>query len=156
LSVGQSLTASQLCKISYRRNVFFGCLQSAVKIGLQTCGAVINIFLYDSGNVIIVALPGWLLSLESLNLREYLTNASDAKAFLAPNTSDQELMARAKERLAENGIQQDRIEINYDIQQLNTGDIYISYDPPDLVVRVVYEKKPSGIVKMKSVATIKL
>jgi hypothetical protein len=77
-------------------------------------------------------------------------------SFLAPNTSDQELMARAKKRLVENGIQQDRIEFNYDIQQLSTGDIYISYDPPDLVVRVVYEKRPSGIVKMKSVATIKL
>jgi hypothetical protein len=77
-------------------------------------------------------------------------------SFLAPNTSDQELMARAKKRLVENGIQQGRIEFNYDIQQLSTGDIYISYDPPDLVVRVVYEKRPSGIVKMKSVATIKL
>jgi hypothetical protein len=65
-------------------------------------------------------------------------------------------VARAKDKLAENGIQQDRIEINYDMQQLNTGDIYISYDPPDLVVRVVYEKKPSGTVKMKSMATIKL
>jgi hypothetical protein len=94
--------------------------------------------------------------LESTNLKKYLTNASYTKAFLAPNTSDQELMARAKERLIENGIQQDRIEINYDIQQLSTGDIYISYDPPDLVVRVVYEKRPSGMVKMKSVATIKL
>src|SRR3712207_7184783 len=41
---------------------------------------------------------------------------------------------------AENGIDQDRIEINYDVQQLRTGDIYISYDPPDLIVRVVYEK----------------
>ncbi len=94
--------------------------------------------------------------MESTNLKEYLTNASYAKAFLAPNTSDQELMSRAKERLVENGIQQDRIEINYDMQQLSTGDIYISYDPPDLVVRVVYEKRPSGMVKMKSVATIKL
>jgi hypothetical protein len=65
-------------------------------------------------------------------------------------------VARAKDKLAENGIQQDRIEINYDTQQLNTGDIYISYDPPDLVVRVVYEKKSSGMVKMKSMATIKL
>ena len=65
-------------------------------------------------------------------------------------------MSRAIERLAENGVHQDRIEINYDIQQLSTGDIYISYDPPDLIVRFVYEKKPSGMVKMKSVATIKL
>jgi hypothetical protein len=94
--------------------------------------------------------------LESTNLKDYLVNAPDAKAFLAPNSSDQELVARAKERLTENGIHQDRIEINYDVQQLRTGDIYISYDPPDLIVRVVYEKKPNGMVKMKSVATIKL
>lgn len=85
-----------------------------------------------------------------------MANAPDAKAFLAPNSSDQALVTRAKERLTENGIHQDRIEINYDVQQLKTGDIYISYDPPDLIVRVVYEKKPNGMVKMKSVATIKL
>jgi hypothetical protein len=101
-------------------------------------------------------LPGWLLLLESTNLKDYLVNTPDAKAFLAPNSSDQELVTRAKERLTENGIHQDRIEINYDVQQLRTGDIYISYDPPDLIVRVVYEKKPNGMVKMKSVATIKL
>ncbi|HZB00225.1 MAG TPA: hypothetical protein VE308_04290 [Nitrososphaera sp.] len=94
--------------------------------------------------------------MESTNLRDYLANAPDAKAFLAPNSSDEELVTRAKERLTENGIRQDRIEINYDVQQLKTGDIYISYDPPDLIVRVVYEKKPNGMVKMKSVATIKL
>jgi hypothetical protein len=94
--------------------------------------------------------------LKSINLKEYLINASYAKAFLAPNTSDQELMYRAKERLIENGIQRDRIEINYDTQQLSTGDIYISYYPPDLIIRVVYEKRPSGMVKMKSLATIKL
>jgi len=82
--------------------------------------------------------------------------ASAARIFLAPNTSDQELVARARMRLAENGIQADRIEINYDMQLLNASDLYISYDPPDLVVRVVYEKKPSGMVKMKSVAVIKL
>lgn len=85
-----------------------------------------------------------------------MANAPDAKAFLAPNSSDQELITRAKERLTENGIHRDRIEINYDVQQLSTGDIYISYDPPDLIVRVVYEKKPNSMVKMKSVATIKL
>jgi hypothetical protein len=94
--------------------------------------------------------------LESENLEDYLANAPDAKAFLAPNSSDQELVARAKERLTENGIHRDRIEINYDVQQLKTGDIYISYDPPDLIVRVVYEKKSNGMVKMKSMATIKL
>ena len=94
--------------------------------------------------------------MENTDLRNYLAKAPEAKIFLAPNSSDQELVMRAKERLAENGIHQDRIEINYDVQQLRTGDIYISYDPPDLVVRVVYEKKPNGMVKMKSMATIKL
>lgn len=88
------------------------------------------------------------------DLSQYLANAS--KVFLAPNTSDQELVDRAKKRLAENGISGDRIQINYNMQELGTGDLYISYDPPDLVVRVVYEKKPSGIVKMKSAAMIKL
>lgn len=94
--------------------------------------------------------------MESTNLKDYLANAPDIMVFLAPNSSDQELVARAKERLTENGIHQDKIEINYDVQQLRTGDIYINYDPPDLIVRVVYEKKPNGMVKMKSIATIKL
>ena len=85
-----------------------------------------------------------------------MANAPDAKVFLAPNSSDQELVNRTKEKLIENGFHEDRIEINYDVQQLRTGDIYISYDPPDLIVRVVYEKKTNGMVKMKSMATIKL
>lgn len=89
-------------------------------------------------------------------MTNYFANAPDARIFLAPNSSDQELVTRAKERLAANGIQQDRIEINYDVQQLRTGDLYISYDPPDLIVRVVYEKKPNGMVKMKSMVTVKL
>jgi len=83
-------------------------------------------------------------------------NSPNIKTFLAPNSSDQELVVRAKERLSQNGIDKDRIEINYDVQQLRTGDIYISYDPPDLVVRIVYEKKASGMVKMKSIDSIKL
>jgi len=94
--------------------------------------------------------------LDNSNLKDYLLNAPDIKTFLAPNSSDQELVTQAKERLKENGIDKDRIEINYDVQQLRTGDIYVSYDPPDLVIRVVYEKKPNGMVKMRSVATIKL
>ena len=89
-----------------------------------------------------------------VDLSSYLAGAS--KVFLAPNTSDQELVDRAKKRLEENGIQQERIEGNYAMQLLGTGDLYISYDPPDLVVRVVYEKKPSGMVKMKSAAMIRL
>ncbi|HZA48652.1 MAG TPA: hypothetical protein VE521_06995 [Nitrososphaera sp.] len=85
-----------------------------------------------------------------------MANTPDAKAFLAPNSSDQELVNRLEEKLIENGFHGNRIEINYDVQQLRAGDIYISYDPPDLIVRVVYEKKTNGMVKMKSVATIKL
>jgi len=83
-------------------------------------------------------------------------SASASRIFFAPNTSDQELVKRAKTSLAEKGIQSDRIEINYDMQLLSTGDLYISYEPPDLVVRVVYQKKPSGMIKMKSAAMIRL
>lgn len=90
-----------------------------------------------------------------MDLSQFLTS-QNPKVFLAPNTSDQELVARAKSRLVENGLRQEVIEVNYDMQQLEPGDLYVSYDPPDLVVRSVYEKKPSGIVKMKSVAMIKL
>jgi len=93
---------------------------------------------------------------ENLDLREHLRKTPNCKIFLAPNTSDQEIVELAKKRLEENGIGEDKIKINYDAQLLNTGDLYISYDPPDLVVRVVYDKKPSGIVKMKSIAIIKL
>ena len=78
------------------------------------------------------------------------------KIFFAPNTSDMELIEKAKSKLKENGFSEDLIEINYNVQELNQDDLYISYDPPDLIVRVVYEKKPNGMVKMKSMATIKL
>jgi len=91
-----------------------------------------------------------------VDLSQYIRNTPDFKVFLAPNTSDQELVERAKKKLAENGIKEGLIEVNYNTQELETGDLYISYDPPDLVVRLVYEKKPSGIVKMKSAAMIKL
>ncbi|MEM2139753.1 MAG: hypothetical protein QXJ74_03515 [Nitrososphaera sp.] len=90
-----------------------------------------------------------------MDLSQFLTSAKP-KVFLAPNTSDQELIGRAKARLAENGIRPEVIEVNYDMQLLDPGDLFVSYDPPDLVVRTVYDKKPSGIVKMKSVAMIKL
>lgn len=75
---------------------------------------------------------------------------------MAPNTSDQDLIERAIKKLAENGIPEALVKVNYNTQELDTGDLYVSYDPPDLVVRLVYEKKPSGIVKMKSAAMIKL
>lgn len=88
------------------------------------------------------------------DLSQYLTQST--KVFLAPNTSDQELVDRAKKKLAEYGIPEVQIQINYNTQELDTGDLYVSYDPPDLVVRLVYEKKPSGIVKMKSATMIRL
>jgi hypothetical protein len=89
-------------------------------------------------------------------LGQYLTNTPNCKIFLAPNTSDELLVERVKKKLVENGINEDKIQINYDTRLLSTGDLYISYDPPDLVIRVVYEKKLSGIVKMKSVEMIEL
>jgi hypothetical protein len=91
-----------------------------------------------------------------VDLAQYLTNTSNPKVFLAPNTSDQELVERAKGRLAENGLKPEAVQVNYDMQQLDPGDLYVSYEPPDLVVRSVYEKKASGMVKLKSVAMIKL
>ena len=94
--------------------------------------------------------------LDKVDFRQYLTNTPNCKIFLAPNTSDDLLVERAMKKLAENGINEDKIQINYDTQLLSTGDIYISYDPPDLVIRIVYEKKLSRIVKMKSLEMIKL
>ncbi|MGI0005252.1 MAG: hypothetical protein ACREAO_02795 [Nitrososphaera sp.] len=91
-----------------------------------------------------------------VDLMQYLTNTLNPKVFLAPNTSDQELVERAKGRLAENGLKLEAIQVNYDMQQLDPGDLYVSYEPPDLVVRSVYEKKTSGMVKLKSVAMIRL
>jgi undecaprenyl pyrophosphate synthase len=78
------------------------------------------------------------------------------KIFFAPNTSDSELIEKAKSKLKENGIRDDLIEINYNVQELDEGDLYISYDPPDLVIRKVYAKTLSGFIKMKSVSSIKL
>jgi len=78
------------------------------------------------------------------------------KVYLAPNTSDHEIVVKAVKRLVENGIREGYIEINYNTQELEKGDIYVSYDPPDLVIRNVYDKKANGIVKMNSSALIKL
>ncbi|HVX01608.1 MAG TPA: hypothetical protein VHA09_00480 [Nitrososphaera sp.] len=91
-----------------------------------------------------------------VDLSLYLTNTANPKVFLAPNTSDSEVVEKAKKLLVENGLREDLMQVNYDMQQLDVGDLNVSYDPPDLVVRAVYDKKPSGIVKMKSVAMIKL
>ena len=78
------------------------------------------------------------------------------RVFFAPNTSDQEIVERAKKALRYNGINDKDIQINYNTNELEEGDLYISYDPPDLVIRNVYQKKSSGIIKMKSIAMIKL
>ena len=78
------------------------------------------------------------------------------KIYFAPNTSDTELIERAKIKLKENGLPEEAIEINYNVQELNEGDLYISYDPPDLVLRRVYAKTPSGFIKMKSLKSIEL
>ena len=78
------------------------------------------------------------------------------KVFLAPNTSDHEIVDKAVKRLVENGIKEEYIEINYNTQELEKGDIYVSYDPPDLIIRNVYDKKSNGIVKMNNSGMIKL
>jgi hypothetical protein len=78
------------------------------------------------------------------------------KVFLAPNTSDEELVNKAKKKLVENGVKEEHIQINYNTQDLEVGDLYISYEPPDLVIRNVYDKKRSGITKMKSAGMIKI
>ena len=78
------------------------------------------------------------------------------RVFFAPNTSDQEIVEKAKKVLICNGINDKDIQINYNTNELEEGDLYISYDPPDLVIRNVYQKKNSGIIKMKSIGMIKL
>ncbi len=78
------------------------------------------------------------------------------RVFFAPNTSDQDIVHRAMKILIENGINDKDIQINYNTNDLEEGDLYISYDPPDLVIRTVYQKKMSGIIKMKSIAMITL
>jgi hypothetical protein len=78
------------------------------------------------------------------------------RVFFAPNTSDQEIIDKAKQTLSYNGINEKDIQINYNTNDLEEGDLYISYDPPDLIIRIVYQKKNSGIIKMKSITMIKL
>jgi undecaprenyl pyrophosphate synthase len=78
------------------------------------------------------------------------------RVFFAPNTSDQELIDKARKMLSFHGINEKDIQVSYNTNELDEGDLYISYDPPDLVIRTVYQKKNSGIVKMKSIAVIKL
>jgi hypothetical protein len=46
--------------------------------------------------------------------------------------------------------------LGHDIQILEKDDLYVNYEPPDLVVRIVYDKKENGIIKMKNIKMIKI
>jgi hypothetical protein len=78
------------------------------------------------------------------------------KVLLTTNTSDEGIAQLAKQKLIENGIQESQISIGHDIQVLEKDDLYVSYDPPDLVIRLVYDKKPNGMIKMKNIKMIKM
>ncbi len=78
------------------------------------------------------------------------------KVLLTTNTSDDNIAQAAKRKLIENGIQESQITLGHDMQILEKDDFYASYDPPDLVIRVVYDKKPNGMIKMKYIKMIKI
>lgn len=78
------------------------------------------------------------------------------KVLLTTNTSDDGIAVAAKKRLMENGIEESQIMLGHDIQMLEKNDLYVSYEPPDLVVRIVYDKKENGMIKMKNVRMIKI
>ena len=78
------------------------------------------------------------------------------KVLLTTNTSDDAIAVAAKKRLIENGVEESQIMLGYDIQMLEKEDLYVSYEPPDLVVRIVYDKKENGIIKMKNIKMIKI
>jgi len=78
------------------------------------------------------------------------------KVLLTTNTSDDGIAVAAKKRLIENGVEESQIMLGHDIQILEKDDLYVSYEPPDLVVRIVYDKKDNGIIKMKNIKMIKI
>lgn len=78
------------------------------------------------------------------------------KVLLTTNTSDDGIAVAAKKRLIENGIKESQIMLGHDIQMLEKNDLYVSYEPPDLVVRIVYDKKENGMIKMKNIKMIKI
>lgn len=78
------------------------------------------------------------------------------KVLLTTNTSDDGIAEAAKKKLIENGINEAQIMLGHDIQILEIDDLYVSYDPPDLVVRIVYDKKENGMIKMKNIRMIKI
>jgi hypothetical protein len=78
------------------------------------------------------------------------------KVLLTTNTSDDGIAVAAKKRLIENGVEESQIILGHDIQLLEKDDLYVSYEPPDLVVRLVYDKKENGMIKMKNIKMIKI
>ena len=82
--------------------------------------------------------------------------AYSGKVYFAPNTSDEQIINRAKKRLVESGIKDVHIQVNYNVQELEVDDLYISYEPPHLVIRNVYEKKSSGMIKMRNIDMIEI
>lgn len=78
------------------------------------------------------------------------------KVLLTTNTSDDGIAVAAKKRLIENGIEESQIMLGHDIQMLEKNDLYVSYEPPELVVRIVYDKKENGMIKMKNIRMIKI
>ena len=75
---------------------------------------------------------------------------------MTTNSSDDGIAVAAKKRLIENGVEESQIMLGHDIQMLEKNDLYVSYEPPDLVVRIVYDKKENGMIKMKNVSMIKI
>jgi hypothetical protein len=78
------------------------------------------------------------------------------KVLLTTNTSDDGVAVAAIKRLIENGIEESQIMLGHEIQMLEKNDLYVSYEPPDLVVRFVYDKKENGMIKMKNIRMIKI
>lgn len=78
------------------------------------------------------------------------------KVLLTTNSSDDGIAVAAKKRLIENGVEESQIMLGHDIQMLEKNDLYVSYEPPDLVVRIVYDKKENGMIKMKNIKMIKI
>jgi hypothetical protein len=78
------------------------------------------------------------------------------KVLLTTNTSDDGIAVAAKKKLIDNGVKESQIMLGHDIQILEKDDLYVSYEPPDLVVRIVYDKKENGMIKMKNIRMIKI
>ena len=78
------------------------------------------------------------------------------KVLFSPNTSDQDIIKAGIKKLIDNGIDSERIITGYDIQTLEKNDLFVSYDPPDLVIRIVYDKKSSGLLKMRTKVVIRM